>query len=63
MRKKIIFEEKQEKKDCALTIRIKPSTLAKLKKLQQKYKRSQSEIIEMLIDYGYEELSQKEKKD
>lgn len=40
----------KEKRDNALTVRLPSSVLKKIKKISKKYNRSQSEIIEKLVN-------------
>lgn len=46
---------KREKKDTALTVRLKASTFSKLKELAKKNALSQSDVIEHLIETAHAE--------
>lgn len=50
---------KKEIRDASLTIRLKRSTVDKLKKLSAKLGRSQADIIEHLIDSTFQSESKK----
>lgn len=52
--------EKKEKRDTALTVRVRPAVLEMLNELKNKYQVSQADIIEQLIENAFQAEKNKE---
>ena len=53
------FEYKEKRSD-ALTVRLPPSILKKIKKISKKYNYSQSEVVETLVLRAWKDINENE---
>lgn len=54
---KLLDFPKKEKRDTPLTVRLSESTINKLKAIAKKYKKTQTEVIEHLIEAAHKEMT------
>lgn len=54
---KNIYFTKKEKRDCPLSIRLPLSAIEKLREISHEYDRSQSEVVEILINQYWKEMT------
>jgi len=52
-----MLEFEKKKRDTPLTVRLTKDTVIKLKQITEKHNVSQADVIERLIDSGYEEMT------
>lgn len=50
----------KEKRDVALTVRLPSSIVKKIKLISKKYNYSQSEVVETLVDIGWQKIDKEE---
>lgn len=52
------FSDVREKRDTSVNVRIRASVVMKLKKITDRYGVSQADVMERLIEQGFEEMKE-----